>query len=72
MSAIAPTLQQALDRPAAGRYIGVSPATLACWAVSGKYRDLLPFALIGKKAMYKVSDLEAFVEAQFLSSSSAK
>lgn len=69
MSTIAPTLEHALDRPAAGRYLGISPATLAAWAVSGKYRDLLPFARFGKKAMYRMADLDHFLETQFSSSS---
>jgi len=60
-----PVLQDSLPRAAAAPYIGVEISTLASWAHTGKHRDLLPFALIGKKAFYRKSDLDKFVESRF-------
>ncbi len=50
---------QLLSRNAAAKALGIQPQTLACWATSGKYS--LPFVKIGSRAMYRVSDLEAFI-----------
>ena len=54
-----------LDRSATAEYLGVSISTLALWAHTGKHRALLPFARYGKKAMYRRSDLDKFLAAQF-------
>ena len=54
-----------LPRDQAARYIGFSPATLADWAIEGKYRDELPFARIGKRAFYRRSDLDKFIQSRF-------
>jgi hypothetical protein len=62
---MSPILVDALDRSAAATYIGHQPSTLASWANSGKHRDLLPFALIGKRCYYRRADLDRFLEAQF-------
>jgi excisionase family DNA binding protein len=60
---LAPTLEECLDRPAAARYLNVSPATLAAWAVSGRHR--IPFTRYGKRCLYRRGDLEKFLSDQF-------
>ena len=65
---INPILSECKDRPAAAAYIKVKRSTLDHWAHTGKYRDLLPFAKIGKKAFYKIADLDRFVAARFSNS----
>ncbi len=58
-------LAMMLDRDAAAEYLGLKPATLAFWAHVGKYRDELPYALIGKKAFYRRADLDAWLASRF-------
>ncbi len=60
-----PVLQDSLPRAEAAAYIGVEVSTLAGWAHTGKHRDELPFAMIGKRAFYKKTDLDRFVESRF-------
>ena len=50
-----------LTRKEAARYLNVAVQTLAQWACTG--RVSLPFYKIGRKAMYKICDLEAFINA---------
>lgn len=50
-----------LTRKEAARYLNVAAQTLAQWACTG--RVSLPFYKIGRKAMYKKCDLEAFIIA---------
>lgn len=50
---------QLLSRNAAAKALGIQPQTLASWATNGRYS--LPFVKIGSRAMYRVSDLEAFI-----------
>ena len=40
-----------LCREDAAAYIGVQPSTLADWAHTGRYRDELPVARIGRRAV---------------------
>ncbi len=62
---LSPVLSESLPRDQAAAYIGVETSTLANWAHSGKHRDLLPFAMIGKRAFYRKADLDRFVESRF-------
>ena len=62
---LSPVLQESLPRSEAAAYIGVEISTLAGWAHTGKHRDLLPFAMIGKRAFYKKMDLDRFIESRF-------
>lgn len=48
-----------LTRKEAARYLNVAVQTLAQWACTG--RVSLPFYKIGRKAMYKICDLDAFI-----------
>jgi hypothetical protein len=65
---LSPVLKESLPRAEAAAYIGVEISTLAGWAHTGKHRDLLPFGMIGKKAYYKIADLDRFVESRFSNS----
>jgi hypothetical protein len=64
-NALSPVLQNSLPRDKAAAYIGVETTTLAGWAHNGKYRDVLPFAMIGKRAYYRIADLDRFIESRF-------
>ncbi len=48
-----------LSRPAAARYLGIAPETLANWASSGRYG--LPYIRVGRRALYRRTDLDAFI-----------
>ncbi|WP_028536213.1 helix-turn-helix domain-containing protein [Paludibacterium yongneupense] len=51
-----------LTRKDAAAYLGLSVYTLNEWACTG--RHALKFYRIGRKAMYKRSDLDAFITAR--------
>lgn len=51
-----------LTRPEAAAYLGVSTYTLNEWASSGRYG--LRFYRVGRKCMYRLIDLEAFLTAR--------
>lgn len=55
------TVTLLVTRAEAAEILGVSPQTLACWASNGRYG--LPFVRIGRRVMYRRSDIEAFIEA---------
>lgn len=40
--------------------LGIREQTLATWACHGRYS--LPYVKIGRRAMYRQSDLDAFIE----------
>lgn len=48
-------------RQEAAAYLGVSVFTLNSWGSTGRVK--LPFYKVGRRAMYKESDLLAFLEA---------
>ena len=48
-----------LTRPEAAEFLRLKPQTLAAWAVTKRYQ--LPFVKVGRRAMYRLSDLEAFL-----------
>lgn len=52
-------------REEAAAYIGVQASTMAYWACTGKYRDELPVARIGKRAFYRRADLDRWLESRF-------
>ncbi|PWF44021.1 helix-turn-helix domain-containing protein [Massilia glaciei] len=61
---IASTTQQPgplLSRKDAAHYLGLAPQTLAQWVVSRRHQ--LPYVSIGRKAMYRKADLDAFITA---------
>ncbi|MFC1234445.1 helix-turn-helix domain-containing protein [Vibrio sp. F74] len=49
-----------VNREKAAEYLGVSAGTLAVWASTGRYQ--LPFIKIGRKVLYAIADLDAFLE----------
>jgi hypothetical protein len=51
--------QQLLDPIKAAKYLGVTAGTLAVWRSTGRYT--LPFVKIGRKVMYRDTDLNAFI-----------
>jgi hypothetical protein len=57
MPAIASPL---LSRQEAAAFLGLKPQTLHSWACNKRYS--LPFVKIGSRAMYRLRDLEAFIE----------
>lgn len=55
------SVSKLLNRPTAAAYLGVQPQTLAVWACTQRYP--LPFVKIGRRVMYRLADLDAFVMA---------
>lgn len=55
------TLPKLKTRQEAAAYLGVSIFTLNAWASTGRVK--LPFYRVGRLAIYKESDLLAFLEA---------
>lgn len=49
-----------LDRKTAGKYLGISPDTLAVWDCTKRY-DLKPIK-VGRAVRYRKSDLEEFLK----------
>lgn len=58
----------ALSRPDAAGYIGVSPHTLATWATRGGGP---PFCRVGRRCVYLRGDLDAFLAARRVTSTAA-
>jgi excisionase family DNA binding protein len=54
------TNQLLVSREQAAEFLGVRPQTLAAWASSRRYA--LPFVKVGRRVMYRLSDLDAFIE----------
>lgn len=48
-------------RPEAAAYVRLSEKTLANWACSGEH---IPFYKLGKRVIYKRSDLDAFIASK--------
>lgn len=55
-----------LTRPEAADYLGVTAATLAVWASTGRYA--LPMVKMGRRSVYRLSDLEAFIASRVVTS----
>ncbi|WP_238846745.1 helix-turn-helix transcriptional regulator [Nocardia arthritidis] len=53
-----------LTRESAAKYLGLEKKTLANWACSGVGPR---FARVGGRPRYRLSDLEAWVEARYVS-----
>ncbi len=51
-----------LNRREAAEYLGTTPGTLANWACTRKY--IIPCIKIGKKACYRKSDLDRWIESR--------
>lgn len=53
-------LPELISKESAALALGVSPGTLDVWRSTGRYA--LPFVKIGRKVLYKLDDLSAFIE----------
>lgn len=51
-----------VNREIAAKFLNLKPQTLACWASTGRYE--LPMVKVGRKAMYRVADLERWLESR--------
>ncbi|MEN7430391.1 helix-turn-helix domain-containing protein [Chromobacterium sp. TRC.1.1.SA] len=51
-----------LSRPEAAAWLGLSPYTLNEWASTGRYG--LRYYRIGRKCMYRLSDIQAFIASR--------
>jgi excisionase family DNA binding protein len=51
-----------LTRKQAADILGVSKGTLDIWACHGRYK--LPYLRVGRKAMYRRADLDAWLESR--------
>ncbi|MBJ7537195.1 helix-turn-helix domain-containing protein [Marinomonas transparens] len=54
-----------LSRSEAAQYLGIRPQTLSVWACHGRYG--LRYAKVGRRVMYRIIDLEEFVERRTVS-----
>jgi hypothetical protein len=52
-------LQTLLNRKQTAEVLGIKPQTLASWVVNQRYD--LPYVKIGRRVMYKLADLNAFI-----------
>lgn len=52
------------NRSHAAEYLGVKTETLAVWACNKRYS--LPYIKIGRRAMYRQSDLDAFIASNIV------
>lgn len=48
------------DPKDAARYLGVKDQTLRAWRCNGRVK--IPFIKIGRKVIYRLADLDAFIE----------
>ncbi len=58
-----------MTRREAAEYLGLAPATLEVWASTGRYA--LPYVKIGRRAFYRRSDLNAFIERRTVGGAAA-
>lgn len=57
--AIRQTSSTLRTRGQAAEYLNIKEQTLAAWACNGRYG--LPFVRIGRRVMYRLADLDAFI-----------
>ncbi len=55
-----------LSRREAADFLRLRPQTLAVWATTGRYG--LRFKKVGRKVLYRISDLESFLESRTVTS----
>ena len=60
MPTAATSTTKLLSRAEAAKFLGLAEQTLAVWASEKRYP--LPFMRIGRRVLYKLSDLEKFIE----------
>ena len=54
--------RELLNEQQAAEYLTVSPGTLSVWRSTGRYS--LPFVKVGRRVRYRLSDLDAWLEAR--------
>jgi len=59
-----------LNRNEAAEFLGVCHQTLSAWACNGRYG--LRFVKIGRRVMYRISDLEAFLDRRTITHTGEK
>lgn len=64
MSAYIVDTTRLISREEAAAILGIRPHTLACWASSGRYG--LSYVRIGRRAMYRRQDIEAFISSNLV------
>jgi len=62
LSKIVERTRELLDEKQAAEYLTVSPGTLSVWRSTGRYS--LPFVKVGRRVRYRLSDLDAWLEAR--------
>ena len=55
------TSRPVLTRKEAAAYLSISPQTLAAWA--SNRRVSIPFSHLGRRVVYRLADLDAFIAA---------
>jgi excisionase family DNA binding protein len=55
------TQERKLSADEAAEYLGIRPQTLAIWRMTGRYS--LPYHRVGRRVVYRQSDLDAFLAA---------
>jgi excisionase family DNA binding protein len=69
MAAVPSLDSNLLTRDQAAKYLGVKPQTLAAWLCRRRYP--LPVVRVGRLVRYRLSDLEAFLDARTVGTESA-
>ena len=62
LSQIAERSRELLDEKQAAEHLTVSPGTLSVWRSTGRYN--LPFVKVGRMVRYRLTDLDAWLEAR--------
>jgi excisionase family DNA binding protein len=62
LSQIVERPRELLDEKQAAEHLTVSPGTLSVWRSTGRYN--LPFVKVGRMVRYRLSDLDAWLEAR--------
>jgi excisionase family DNA binding protein len=62
LSQIVGRTRELLDEKQAAEHLTVSPGTLSVWRSTGRYN--LPFVKVGRMVRYRLSDLDAWLDAR--------
>jgi excisionase family DNA binding protein len=62
LSPIVGRARELLDEKQAAEHLTVSPGTLSVWRSTGRYN--LPFVKVGRMVRYRLSDLDAWLDAR--------
>ena len=59
------TLRDNISPKEAANLLGVTAGTLSVWRCTKRYS--LPYVKIGRRVMYRLSDIEAFIDSNLVS-----